>query len=111
MKASDLDELLCSTARMAIMSALIAGEPKSFMELRSETGLKDGNLHVQTRKLEAAEYISIQQHRRRTIFHMTDLGILKINRHLWQLHNMKQLGPAGFEAAPRKRAADDSQVW
>ena len=111
MKASDLDELLCSPARLAIMAALVAGDPKSFMELRSETGLRDGNLHVQTRKLAAAEYISIQHSKRRTLFNITDLGNIRLSSYIELLQNVKQRRPSEFEPMPQRRQADDSQVW
>lgn len=111
MKASDLNELLCSPARLAIMATLMPGESKSFMELKSETGLKDGNLHVQTRKLAEAEYISIQRASRRTLFHITDLGNINMNNYIELLYKVKQNKPSEFKAAPSKRKADDSQVW
>ncbi|MBM4118765.1 transcriptional regulator, partial [bacterium] len=47
----DFDETLSSAARMGIVAALITGEPVAFTDLKQRTGLADGNLHVQTRKL------------------------------------------------------------
>ena len=68
MKFSDMDEMLGTPARLAIL-ATVARPPSaeedgnrwSFMALRRETGLADGNLHVQTRKLVDAGYLSRDQ--------------------------------------------------
>ena len=50
---------LTSPARLAILACLVPGEPWSFTELKRQTGIADGNLHVQTRKLEEVGYIEI----------------------------------------------------
>ncbi len=54
------DKHFTSPARLAIIASLASGEPRSFTELKEETGLADGNLHVQTRKLQEIGYIESQ---------------------------------------------------
>ena len=61
MRASDLDDTLSSPARIAIMAALVPGQALSFTVLKRATGLADGNLHVQARKLAAAECLIIRK--------------------------------------------------
>ncbi|MBK7188681.1 MAG: hypothetical protein IPH86_08430 [bacterium] len=51
MKASDVDDHLGIPARLAIVATLALGQRLTFTGLREQTGLADGNLHVQTRRL------------------------------------------------------------
>ncbi len=82
MKLSDLDPLLGTRARLAILATVAIPPPEgpwwTFTALRRETGLADGNLHVQTRKLSEAGYLTphrIEQGRRRaTGFELTEKG-------------------------------------
>ncbi len=54
-----LDPLLHSQLRLAIMSSLISLESAEFVYLREATGATAGNLSVQLDKLEKAGYLSI----------------------------------------------------
>ena len=54
-----LDPLLHSQLRLAIMSSLISLESAEFVYLRDATGATAGNLSVQLDKLEKAGYITI----------------------------------------------------
>lgn len=54
-----LDPLLHSQLRLAIMSSLISLESAEFVYLREATGSTAGNLSVQLDKLEKASYITI----------------------------------------------------
>jgi len=56
-----LDPLLHSQLRLAIMSSLISLESAEFVYLREATGATAGNLSVQLDKLEKAGYISIKK--------------------------------------------------
>lgn len=58
MNAREIDDLLGTPARLAIVATLARVEALAFTELGRETGLADGNLHVQTRKLVSAGYLS-----------------------------------------------------
>lgn len=60
MKAfSDLDPLLHSQLRLAIMSLLIGVESAEFVFIKEKTGATAGNLSVQLDKLSTAGYIEI----------------------------------------------------
>ena len=59
MKYKDLNPILHSPARLAIMSYLVAEGDTDFKTLQSQLGFTPGNLSVQIRKLEEAGYIKI----------------------------------------------------
>jgi DNA-binding MarR family transcriptional regulator len=109
------DEHLTSSARLSIIGCLVPGEPLTFTELKQRTGVADGNLHVQTRKLAAAGYIQITKvprgTRSLTRFRITELGLASLKLHVRKLQEIvateaKVVRPS--PAAPRK---DGSQVW
>ena len=56
-----LDEVIHSRIRLAIMAALIAVEDAEFTFLRNKINTTDGNLSIQLRKLEEAGYVSTQK--------------------------------------------------
>jgi hypothetical protein len=109
------DELLTSSARLSILASLVPGEPLTFMELKEMTGLADGNLHVQTRKLASAGYLTIHRTRRGnrslTRFRINELGIESLKLHVRKLRSIlaKELGE--IRPRPGSTRADDSQVW
>lgn len=111
----DFDEMLSSVARLAIIAALIAGEPVAFTDLKERTGLADGNLHVQTRKLAEAGYLEILKGSRGgrswTRFRITEHGVSALKLHVRKLQaildrEMGEIGPV-----KRGRPSDDSQMW
>jgi DNA-binding transcriptional ArsR family regulator len=55
--APELDRLIHERVRLAILSALAAGGPLGFTDLRDLLATTDGNLSVHARKLEEAGYI------------------------------------------------------
>ena len=57
----ELDPLLHSQLRLAIMSVLISVESADFIYLREKTGATAGNLSVQIGKLKEAGYISVSK--------------------------------------------------
>lgn len=57
----DLDPLLHSQLRLAIMSLLISVESAEFTFIKEKTGATAGNLSVQLDKLAEAGYIEIQK--------------------------------------------------
>lgn len=57
----DLDPLLHSQLRLAIMSTVITNEETDFNALKDITKATSGNLSVQLKKLQQAEYISIEK--------------------------------------------------
>ena len=53
----ELDPLLHSQLRLAVMSILLSVDEADFVYLKEKTGSTSGNLSVQIDKLSAAEYI------------------------------------------------------
>ncbi|HCT93542.1 MAG: transcriptional regulator [Bacteroidetes bacterium GWE2_39_28] len=74
----DLDPLLHSQLRLAVISILISVEEADFVYLREKTGSTGGNLSVQLEKLSEAGYIEIEKgfsgKRPRTLCHITEIG-------------------------------------
>jgi hypothetical protein len=110
----EFDATLASPARLAIIAALIQGRPKSFMELRSETGLADGNLHVQTRHLAEAGCVGIRktQQGRRTIttFQLTEAGLARFRLFVRQLQAVLDSETGDIRAVPGGSGAPE-RVW
>ena len=57
----NLDPVIHSPNRLAILSILISVKSARFMYLREVTGMKDGNLSTHLSKLEAEGYITIKK--------------------------------------------------
>ena len=55
----DLDPILHSQLRLAVMSLLITVKEADFVYLRQKTGATAGNLSVQVQKLKEAGYIDV----------------------------------------------------
>lgn len=74
----ELNPLLHSELRLAVMSILLGVESADFVYLREQTGATAGNLSVQLDKLAKAGYIAIEKSFRgkmpRTVCRMTDTG-------------------------------------
>ncbi|PID27344.1 MAG: transcriptional regulator [Candidatus Cloacimonadota bacterium] len=56
-----LDDLLCSRIRLAIISVLVSVEKVDFKQLKIQTKATDGNLSANLKKLEEAGYITIKK--------------------------------------------------
>ena len=61
MNFKDLDPILHTQLRLAIVSLLISVEEAEFTFLKEKTGASAGNLSVQLNKLKEADYISISK--------------------------------------------------
>lgn len=89
MKVQEIDEMLGTPARLAIIATAAGSERLTFTELRRETGLADGNLHVQTGKLTAAGYLDRERERQGnrmvTCFELTERGRQAFQNHLRRL--------------------------
>ena len=74
----ELDPLLHSQLRLAVMSILMSVEEPDFVYLREKTESTAGNLSVQIDRLAAAGYISVEKgfagKRTRTLCRITPLG-------------------------------------
>jgi DNA-binding transcriptional ArsR family regulator len=60
-KFEELDSLLHSQNRLAIISLLISLDEAEFMFLKEKTNTTSGNLSLQLEKLKKAEYIEINK--------------------------------------------------
>lgn len=74
----DLDPLLHSQLRLAVVSILISVEEADFVFLKEKTNSTAGNLSVQIEKLSEAGYIeanrTLEGRRTRTVCRMTEKG-------------------------------------
>jgi DNA-binding MarR family transcriptional regulator len=61
MQFKELDPLLHSQLRLAVMSILISAKEAEFSSLKEKTNATSGNLSVQISKLKEAGYIEIQK--------------------------------------------------
>ena len=57
----DLDPLLHSQLRLAIMSLLISADVAEFTFIQEQTGATAGNLSIQVTKLKEAGYIEVEK--------------------------------------------------
>lgn len=55
----DVDPVVHQRVRLGILSALAAGGPTGFTDLKTALDLTDGNLSVHARKLEEAGYVRV----------------------------------------------------
>lgn len=58
---SNLDPLLHSQLRLAVMSLLMSVESAEFVYIKEKTGATAGNLSVQIDKLSTANYIEVEK--------------------------------------------------
>lgn len=74
----ELDPLLHSQLRLAVMSILLSVEEADFVYLKQKTESTAGNLSVQLEKLSSAGYITKETEglgaKSRTVCKMTDVG-------------------------------------
>lgn len=74
----ELDPLLHSQLRLAVMSILIGAEEADFVYLKEQTDSTAGNLSIQLEKLRGAGFIKIEKtfagKRTRTVCRMTPAG-------------------------------------
>ena len=74
----ELDQLLHSQLRLAVMSILMSVEEADFVYLREKTESTAGNLSVQLDKLARTEYITVEKgfagRKPRTVCRVTDKG-------------------------------------
>jgi DNA-binding HxlR family transcriptional regulator len=58
---TQIDEIIHSRIRLAIVSVLVSVESAEFTYLRDKVGATDGNLSVHLKKLEEAHYVSVDK--------------------------------------------------
>jgi predicted transcriptional regulator len=82
----DLDPVLHSQLRLAIISILVTVEQEEFNYLKEQTQATSGNLSVQINKLKEAGYIEVKKKFKgnypQTICRITKLGIKKFEEYI-----------------------------
>lgn len=82
----ELDPLLHSQLRLAVMSILLSVEEAEFVYLKEKTSATAGNLSVQLDKLSEAEYIRIEKSfvgkKPRTVCQITEKGRLAMEEYV-----------------------------
>ncbi len=85
----DLDPILHSQLRLAVMSLLIGVREADFSFLKDKTGATAGNLSVQVQKLKDAGYIEVVKQFKdnypQTLCKITPLGIDKFEQYVKDL--------------------------
>jgi DNA-binding PadR family transcriptional regulator len=109
------DDMISSSARLAILATLVPGEAIAFTEMKRESGLADGNLHVQTAKLAEAGYIEIRKglrgRRQVTEYKITELGFERFRLFVRQLEAILDSEAGVIRPVLAADRKDDSEVW
>lgn len=75
----DLDPLLHSQLRLAIVSMLVISEKVDFTYIKEETKAASGNISIQVKKLQEAGYIEVEKTFKnnypKTMLSITDKGV------------------------------------
>ena len=75
----DLDPLLHSQLRLAIISMLVSSEKVEFTYIKEETNAAAGNISIQIKKLKEAGYIKVEKTFKnnypKTLLSITDKGV------------------------------------
>ena len=107
--------MISSPARLAILAALVPGEAVTFSEMKQQTGLADGNLHVQTGKLVEAGYVDSRKgmrgRRQVTEFRLTELGLERFRLHVRKLQSVLESEAGVIKPVLASERRDDSEVW
>ena len=90
MPQQDLDPIIHSQTRLAILSALSSIEQIDFTQLRDKLGTTDGNLSIHLMKLEEAGHVEIlkQEKKPKTLCQITEKGR---EAFVMYLQNLKEL--------------------
>jgi len=87
----ELDPLLHSQLRLAVISLLISVEEADFVFIKEKTGATAGNLSVQIDKLSEAGYINVRKFidgkKPRTVCKMTSVGIEAFDKYVKALQD------------------------
>lgn len=111
----DFDRHLTSSARLSIVAALVNNDRLSFTELKARTGLADGNLHIQTKKLEENGYLiktkAPRGGRSVTFFSLSPDGLLAFELHIRKLQRILDARVTLPMPVSRVEYQDASRVW
>ena len=92
----ELDPMLHSKLRLAVVSLLVGVEQAEFTWLRAKTGATDGNLGAQLLKLEEAGYVAVEKRfvarKPQSLYRLTPDGRQALTQYVQSLRQL--LGPA-----------------
>jgi len=95
MEFKDLDPILHSQLRLAVMSILISVKDAEFIFLKEKTNATAGNLSVQINKLKEAGYIEVTKQFNnnypQTVCRITDAGIAAFENYVTALKSYMSL--------------------
>ena len=98
-KFADLDSVIHSRVRLAIIILLLQSKTADFTYLKKEIGVSDGNLSTHLRKLEEAKYIKVQKRfenrKPKTTISLTDKGRDALNEYTKNLEEYLRLASKG----------------
>jgi DNA-binding HxlR family transcriptional regulator len=87
-----LDDIIHSRIRLAIISVLISVEEAEFNFLKEKVNTTDGNLSVHIRKLEEAGYVSVKKEfidrKPKTIYALSSIGKKAFEAYVEHLEKM-----------------------
>lgn len=87
-----LDEIIHSRIRLAIMSVLISMDEADFNFIKEKINATDGNLSVHLKKLEDAEYLSVQKEfldkKPHSLYKLTKKGKTAFEKYIEQLEKL-----------------------
>jgi len=96
MEFQDLDPILHSQLRLAVISLLISVKEAEFTFIREKTGSTAGNLSVQINKLKDAEYIDVTKQFKdnypQTLCRITPKGIAAFEQYVNALQSYMKPG-------------------
>jgi DNA-binding MarR family transcriptional regulator len=103
-----LDDIIHSRIRLAIMALLASLETAEFTYIREKIGATDGNLSVHLKKLEEAEYISVTKtfvdRKPVTIYTLNKKGRKAFELYLERLEGLlKQSTPFSVQTTTQKK--------
>ena len=88
---TDLDPLIHSQLRLAIISMLVTSEKVEFTHIKEETKAAAGNISIQIKKLQEAGYINVEKTFKnnypKTMLSITDKGVMAFESYL---NNLKK---------------------
>jgi len=94
-KFAELDSIIHSRVRLAIMILLLQAESANFTHLKKEIDVSDGNLSTHLRKLEDAKYIkmkkSFENRKPKTTISLTEKGREALNEYTKHLEEYLHL--------------------
>ena len=92
---AELNTVIHSRVRLAIMILLLQSETANFTYLKKEIDVSDGNLSTHLKKLEEAKYVKIQKHfenkKPKTTISLTEKGRDALNEYTKNLEEYLRL--------------------